>query len=125
MGTPRIGQNIRRLRVARGLTQAQLAEAAEAAPETISRIERGHLDPAGGLIARIADALAVSVSELASATPPVPRPSKRPGIARLIALAEPLNDTQLDALVRSVGAIIEVGRQLGPRRTARPRRTPT
>ena len=58
----------RRLAAARrraGLTQAELAEASGVTDETISRIERGRYEPAVSTFFRLADALDVSLDQLA------------------------------------------------------------
>lgn len=60
-----LGQAIRELRGQRGLTQRQLADAADVNETWISHIEAGRTNPAWGTVVRIASALAVSVSELA------------------------------------------------------------
>jgi len=61
-----LGQAIRELRGQRGLTQRQLADAADVNETWISHIEAGRTNPAWGTIVRIATALDVRVSELAA-----------------------------------------------------------
>jgi transcriptional regulator with XRE-family HTH domain len=56
--------NLTKLREARGLTQAQLAQMVSANQGTISKIERGSGNPTLDLIQRIAAALGVHPSEL-------------------------------------------------------------
>ena len=60
-----LGQAIRELRGERGLTQRQLADAADVNETWISHIEAGRTNPAWGTVARIATALNTSVSQLA------------------------------------------------------------
>jgi transcriptional regulator with XRE-family HTH domain len=48
-----------------GLTQAELAEASGVTDETISRIERGRYEPAVSTLFRLAEALDVSLDQLA------------------------------------------------------------
>lgn len=60
-----LGQAIRKLRGERGLTQRQLADAADVNETWISHIEAGRTNPAWGTVVRIAAALGVSVSDLA------------------------------------------------------------
>ncbi len=60
-----LGQAIRELRGQRGLTQRQLADAADVNETWISHIEAGRTNPAWGTVVRIAAALGVSVSALA------------------------------------------------------------
>jgi transcriptional regulator with XRE-family HTH domain len=56
----RLGQEIRRLRKERRLSQTELAEKADVALMTISRIERGEHDPHIRTLGRITRALGVS-----------------------------------------------------------------
>jgi transcriptional regulator with XRE-family HTH domain len=60
-----LGQAIRQTRLARGLSQEQVAHGADLHPTWLSHIEGGR-DPAWGTVRRIAAALGVEVSELAS-----------------------------------------------------------
>lgn len=60
-----LGQAIRDLREQRGLTQRQLAAAADVNETWISHIESGRTNPAWGTVARIAAGLSVSIAELA------------------------------------------------------------
>lgn len=57
----RLGQRIRELRKERKLSQTELAEKADVALMTISRIERGEHDPHLTTLWRISKALGVSV----------------------------------------------------------------
>lgn len=58
------GRRIRELRKRRGLSQAQLAEAAQVTPLTISNIERGVNPPSFQRIEHLAEALDVEIREL-------------------------------------------------------------
>lgn len=58
------GQNVRRLRAVSGFTQERLADKADLDPTYISGIERGVRNPTLAIIARLARALGVSLSEL-------------------------------------------------------------
>lgn len=60
-----LGRAVRELRVERGLTQVELAQAADLNVTWLSHIEAGRPNPAWGTVARIAAALDVPVSELA------------------------------------------------------------
>lgn len=60
-----LGQAIRQTRLARGLSQEQVAHGADLHPTWLSHIEGGR-NPAWGTVRRIAAALGVEVSELAS-----------------------------------------------------------
>jgi transcriptional regulator with XRE-family HTH domain len=59
-----VGQNVRRLRQMRGLTQEQLAFAAELDLTYVGGIERGKRNPSLIVMARIADALSVPIQKL-------------------------------------------------------------
>lgn len=59
-----LGQAIRQTRLARGLSQEQVAHGADLHPTWLSHIEGGS-NPAWGTVRRIAFALGVEVSELA------------------------------------------------------------
>jgi len=48
-----LGQSVRQRRLAAGLTQSELAETADVADATLSRIERDQLEPSIGLVQRI------------------------------------------------------------------------
>jgi transcriptional regulator with XRE-family HTH domain len=61
-----LGRAILQLRDERGLTQVQLAAAADTDGTRISHLENGRTNPAWGTVRRIAAALGVEVSELAA-----------------------------------------------------------
>lgn len=67
-----LGRAIRQTRLARGLSQEQVAHGADLHPTWISHIESGS-NPAWGTVRRIASALGVEVSELAKLTEEVER----------------------------------------------------
>jgi transcriptional regulator with XRE-family HTH domain len=58
------GTHLRELRVARGFTQAQLAELARTSKPFISNLERGRTTPTLGMILRLAEALDRRPSDL-------------------------------------------------------------
>jgi transcriptional regulator with XRE-family HTH domain len=62
--TAQFSENLRRARIAAGLTQEALADATQLDPGEISRLERGSRDPQLRTIVRIARGLGVPVSEL-------------------------------------------------------------
>jgi transcriptional regulator with XRE-family HTH domain len=59
-----VGANIRRKRVASGLTQEKLAELAELAPRTIQKIEAGQITILITTLRRLRQALGCSYEEL-------------------------------------------------------------
>jgi DNA-binding XRE family transcriptional regulator len=62
---PAIGAAVRQLRVKRGLTQETLAQEAGITVGHLSMIERGLANPTWGTVTAIAEALGVSVVEMA------------------------------------------------------------
>lgn len=60
----KIGKNIRRIRVKKGLTQLDLAAECEMEESNIGRIENGNTNPTVRTLLKIAKALGVSLSEL-------------------------------------------------------------
>lgn len=62
-----LGAAIRQLRAKHGVTQEDLAHDAGITTGTLSLIERGQSNPTWGTVKRIADALGISMSDLAKA----------------------------------------------------------
>lgn len=65
---PALGAAIRELRTKLGITQEALAQEAEVTVGHLSMIERGHANPSWGAVVDIAEALNVSIAELARLT---------------------------------------------------------
>jgi transcriptional regulator with XRE-family HTH domain len=63
-----LGLAVRRLRQERGLSQEEVAFTGGTSTSTVSRVERGLLQPSSTVIGRIAKGLGVSLVELAEAT---------------------------------------------------------
>ena len=59
-----IGQQIKELRLKKGMTQEELADKTEISVRTIQRIEKGEVDPRSHTIQSIASALEVDYDEL-------------------------------------------------------------
>jgi transcriptional regulator with XRE-family HTH domain len=59
-----VGENVRALRLAKSMTQEQLAFAAELDLTYIGGIERGRRNPSLLVMARIADALGATLADL-------------------------------------------------------------
>jgi transcriptional regulator with XRE-family HTH domain len=59
-----IGDNLKRLRTLRALTQVELAEKAHVTPATVVRIERNQAEPHMSTIRKLAAALGVDPAEL-------------------------------------------------------------
>ncbi len=85
----KLGQNIKRLRKARGMNQTSLANEAQTRPTTISSIENGsNLNPGWELLGRVAKVLNVSIHDLTQPEVIIDGTEKRktlaPGIAELM-----------------------------------------
>jgi DNA-binding XRE family transcriptional regulator len=59
-----VGKALLRLRLDRGLTQAEAARRAGLAPSYLSRIENGRIEPTVGMLGRIAGGLGVAVTSV-------------------------------------------------------------
>jgi XRE family transcriptional regulator, fatty acid utilization regulator len=66
-GDRELGRAVRRLREERGLTQEELASRAGTTFGTVSRVESAKSAPAWWTVRKIAEALGVSIAELAGA----------------------------------------------------------
>jgi transcriptional regulator with XRE-family HTH domain len=108
-----IGANVRRLRVAAGLTQGQLAERADMADATISRVERGRLEPSSTLISKLAGALRVKVDDLLGTPKEASKPRYRPSVSKLVATVEDLDDGAVDDVTKAVRLMLGIGRRSG------------
>jgi transcriptional regulator with XRE-family HTH domain len=74
-----VARNIRRLRVAHGLSQEALAVDAEIDRTYVSRLERGLENPSVAVLERLAKALSANIEEffrVPRAGEPAPRPLK-------------------------------------------------
>ena len=83
-GRARVALNLRRLRVARGITQESLAFDAKVAVPYISGIEQGSRNPSLDVLDRLAKALGIDLCELVALTdnaaePPLKAGRKRKG----------------------------------------------
>lgn len=105
---PSLGPAIRRRRQDLGLTQADLANVADIANETVSRIERGRLTPSVDIAERIAHALGTTLVRLRDRKR-LPPPGPRPCEARLLALVRDLDETAVDDLTRALKVMLGVG----------------
>ena len=109
--SPRIGIQVRNLRLKTGMTQAQLAETVGIAAETMSRIERGRLTPSTALVTKLAAAIGVSPGALFEATAAAPKsPTLRSVERRLLHEVRDLPDELIEDLIRGVRLILDVGR---------------
>ncbi len=108
----RLGRNVRALREARGLTQAQLAKMAEIPRATWASLETGSANPTLMVLSRAALALSVSTEELLSQTrglashyPADVLPVKQRGQALVRKLLpDPLPGTEIDRFELPINA---------------------
>jgi transcriptional regulator with XRE-family HTH domain len=70
------GSRLRELRIARGLTQPEIAERVGTSASNISDLERGIKVPTLTTVARLADALDCNVSDLVSVLDRLPKASR-------------------------------------------------
>jgi transcriptional regulator with XRE-family HTH domain len=105
-----IGANLRRIRTEHGLTQLELAERTGTADGTISRLERGRLDPSASLVEKLAEGLRVSAQDLMSSKAATKPSKQRASVARLVALTDGLSDAQVDDLTKGLKLLLAVGR---------------
>ncbi len=112
-----IGTQVRQIRLARGLTQRELAERAGVSePTVISRIERGGQVPRLDTAARIAHALGVPLGELAGMATDADPIASAPALSRdqrqqrLIRGLDALGD---DAIVLLLGLVEQLGATSG------------
>jgi putative molybdopterin biosynthesis protein len=83
-----VASALERVRIARGLSQRALADAAGTTRQAISAIEHGHVVPGVGIALALARALGTSVEELFAPTPP-PAPTRFEAVAREYTALEP------------------------------------
>jgi len=109
--TKNIGLNVRRLREAAGLTQGQLAERADMADATVSRVERGRLEPSSTLLSKLAGALRVKVDDLLGPVKDAGKPRFRLSVAKLVATVEALDDAGVDDVTQAIKLLLAAGRR--------------
>ena len=114
------GAALRERRRQRGLTQAQVAEAAGIAVETVSRIEGGRLASLSLVLAsRVATAVGTTMQSLLAGVPgPDPARSLRPEERRIVGLLTGVDDSKLGQVRRGLQSLLTVH---DTRRMTRPR----
>ncbi len=90
-----VRRRIRELRIARGLTQAQVCESAGISVDAVTRIESGSRAPELRTIELLALALGVAPREFFEGTSPPQPPTASVGVRRMIALLESQSDDML------------------------------
>jgi len=120
-----LGANVRKKRLERGLTQAQVAESAGIAVETVSRIEGGRLASLSLVLAsRVASTLGTTLQALLAGVPgPDPVRSLRAEERRIVGLLTSVDDAQLGRVRRGLQSLLAVGDAArGGKRAPRQRR---
>jgi len=112
------GAALRERRKQRGLTQAQVAEAAGIAVETVSRIEGGRLSSLSLVLAsRVASTVGTTLQALLAGVPgPDPARSLRPVERRIVGLLTSVDEAKLGQVRRGLQSLLAVG---DARRTTR------
>ncbi len=108
----RLARSVRSHRKAAGLTQAELAERADLAFETISRIESGREPPSLRTAISLADALSLPLDVVVGRTTAAPLgattaspPLQRPELRRLLSFASKIETGMLRHLVAIARAL--------------------
>ncbi len=117
---------MRKKRTERGLTQAQVAEAAGIAVETVSRIEGGRLASLSVVLAsRVAATLGTTIQALLSGVPgPDPVQKLRAEERRIVGLLTTVDDAQLGRVRRGLQSLLAVGDSArGGKRATRKKKT--
>jgi transcriptional regulator with XRE-family HTH domain len=112
----KLGQKIREIRSAKGLTGKKLAEISKISPAYLSEVERGMSEISGEKLARIAEALGINVQDLIS-----PRQSTTVSNAMVSipgALSEAAEELQLS--FSTTIKILQGARSLTARRSSEP-----
>jgi transcriptional regulator with XRE-family HTH domain len=99
-----IGDKIKKLREAKGLSQKEVALALSMNPSQYSKIENGKVDPQFSSIERIAKALGVSVADFFSADTIPDINSLNKSVVEKVQLIEQLEETQK----KSIFSIIDM-----------------
>jgi transcriptional regulator with XRE-family HTH domain len=98
--------SLRQSRRSRGLTQAQLAEAADLSLEMIGRLERGLTAPSLETVAALAAALHVAPAVLFGAEPTGISGERRETLERINKLLASGSDAELKRAERVLGALL-------------------
>lgn len=107
-----LGSAVRAHRIRLGLTQQEVAELADVAPETVSRVERNRMATSLEMTGKLATALGVSVDALLSPRDADQPPQDlRPAERRLIAAVRGLDDAQVDDIARALRILLAVRRR--------------
>ncbi|MDZ4796382.1 MAG: helix-turn-helix domain-containing protein [Bacteroidota bacterium] len=102
-----IGENIKRIRTAKNLSQKEVVTAAKLDTAQYSRIETGKTDPSVSTLVKIAKALGVTLSELFAATNELKEiNSLDKSIMEKVSLIEGLTDDEKKTLYSMLDAFV-------------------
>lgn len=108
MATSRdIGLAVKEIRKAKGMTQAELADATGRSTDAISQIERGVSVPSVDTLVSLTKALSTSVDQLLVIDSNVPR-ARSARLAKAYALLSELPDAELEIAIRQISAFRHV-----------------
>ncbi len=118
------GAKVRERRKERGLTQAQVAESAGIAVETVSRIEGGRLASLSLVLAsRVATTLGATIQTLLAGVPsPEPNDTLRAEERRIVGLLQAVDDHELSRVRRGLQSLLAVSDSRRPLRTRKRKR---
>jgi transcriptional regulator with XRE-family HTH domain len=118
------GAAVRERRLARGLTQAQVAESTGIAVETVSRIEGGRLASLSLVLAsRVATTVGATLQSLLAGVPaPDPARTMRTEERRIVGLLNSVDDAQLGRVRRGLQSLLAVHDSRRPAPRARRKR---
>ncbi|HEY3495927.1 MAG TPA: helix-turn-helix domain-containing protein [Polyangiaceae bacterium] len=103
------GAEVRARRKAQGLTQANLAEAAGIAVETVSRIEGGRLASLSLVLAdRVAGSLGASIQALLAGVPAREPARLRSGERKIVGMLSALDEAELGRVRRGLRTLLMV-----------------
>lgn len=102
------GTQVRQVRKARGLTQAQLAELCDLSIDMVGRIERGDAAPSFDTIEKLVEALQAPAPTLFGGLPLVPdsTPGRDRALSRIIKRVGALGERELEWIDRVLVAVL-------------------
>lgn len=95
-----VGARVAQTRTSHGWTQEQLSEAVGIEPVSLSRLETGNRALSLSTLARISEALQVSLGDLLDAERDVPEPKHSPQEAELVRVFSSLSRSRKNLLLR-------------------------
>lgn len=83
------------------------------ADATVSRVERGRLEPSSALLGKLAHALRVKTDDLLGPVREAGKPRYRASVSKLVATVEDLDDGQVDDITKAIKMLLAIGRRIG------------